>query len=67
MEYEMMATLKVKEGVSTKTNKPYRMTMLVVHTEEYGDVEILLNTRTDRAGIVLDMVARNHEKNERKE
>lgn len=45
-----------REGVSKKTNKLYTMTFLCVHTELYGDVEILLDTRKDRAGIILDLL-----------
>lgn len=52
-----------KEGVSAKTNKPYKMYVLVVETEQFGDVEIVLDTRTSRAGIVLSLL----EDNERKE
>lgn len=51
------AELVVKEGVSKKTGNSYRMTFLVVHTEIYGDVEILLDTKNDRAGILLDLFA----------
>lgn len=54
------ADIVVKEGVSKKTGNPFIMTYLVVHTEIYGDVEILLDTRTDRAGIVLDLLAKNY-------
>lgn len=53
------AEICVKEGESKKTGKHYKMTVLVVHTEIYGDVEILLDTRKDRAGIVLDLLVNN--------
>lgn len=52
------AEICVKEGVSKKTDKPYCMTFLVIHTEMYGDVEILLDTKKDRAGIVLDLLVK---------
>jgi hypothetical protein len=51
-------TLSVKKGVSKKTNKEYRMTVLVISTEEFGDLEVVLDTRNDRAGILLDTIAR---------
>lgn len=54
---ELPCELIVREGVSKKTNKPYRMTILRVYTE-YGEYDVVLDTRTDRAGIVLDMIAR---------
>lgn len=47
----------VREGVSTKTNKPYKMYVLIIHTGVYGDVEIVLDTYKSRAGIVLSMLA----------
>lgn len=54
---ELPCELVVREGVSKKTGKPYRMTMLRVLTE-FGECEVMLDTRADRAGIVLDMLAR---------
>lgn len=48
-----------KEGVSAKTGKPYKMYVLVVETEQFGDVEIVLDTRASRAGIVLSLLADN--------
>lgn len=53
------AEVCVKEGVSKKTGAPYSMTFLVIHTEIYGDVEFLLDTKKDRAGIVLDLLVNN--------
>lgn len=57
---DMVCTLKEVRGVSKKTGKPYTMKKIVVHTEMYGDVEILLDTRADRAGIVLDMIRKEN-------
>lgn len=53
------AEISVRQGVSKKTGKPYSMTFIVVHTEIYGDVEVLLDTKKDRAGIVLDLLVNN--------
>lgn len=47
----------VKEGISKKSGMPYKMYVLVIHTITFGDVEILLDTRSSRAGIVLAMLA----------
>lgn len=55
---DLNAKLMVAEGTS-KAGKKYRLTKLVVDTELYGEVEILLDTRHDRAGIVLDMLAKH--------
>lgn len=49
----------VREGISSKTNKPYKLYVLVIHTEVYGDVEIVLDTYKSRAGIILSMLADN--------
>ena len=57
---ELPCDLIVREGVSKKTGKPYRMTMLRVLTD-YGELDVVLDTRADRAGIVLDMIARKEE------
>lgn len=54
-------TLVVKKGVSKKTNKAYRMTTLVINTTEFGDLEIVLDTRNDRTGILLDTIARKED------
>lgn len=54
---DLPCELIVREGVSKKSGKNYRMTILKVLTE-YGECEVVLNTFGDRAGIVLDMVAR---------
>lgn len=51
------ATLCVREGVSKKTGKPYSIPYISIDTP-YGVVEINLDTRNDRAGIILDMIAR---------
>lgn len=64
MEYEVKAKLVALEGVSKKTNKPYRLVKLVVDTELFGNVEIMLDTHHDRSGIVLDMLARACERKE---
>lgn len=53
------AQLVIKEGVSKKTNKPYRMTFIRVYTGVFGDVDVLLDTNKDRAGILLDLLANN--------
>lgn len=54
---DLICSLVVKEGISSKTGKEYRIVFLEIPTE-YGDVEVVLNTRNDRAGIVLDMLSR---------
>lgn len=51
-----------KEGISAKTYKPYKMYVLVVETEQFGDVEIVLDSRTSRAGIILSLLADNERK-----
>lgn len=51
--------IRVKEGVSKKTNAPYKMTVLVIDTEIYGELEFLLDTRNDRKGIILDLLVNN--------
>lgn len=56
--FETTCELVVREGVSKRTTKPYRMLVLRVDAEEYGPVEILLDTFRDRAGVVLDMLSR---------
>lgn len=56
---DLNAKLVVVEGTSAKSGKQYRMTKLKIETELYGEVEIVLDTRHDRAGIVLDMIARH--------
>lgn len=53
----------IKEGVSKKTGKPYRMTCIRVATDEYGELDVVLDTNRDRAGIVLDVIARKEEAN----
>lgn len=55
---DLNARLVVTEGTS-KAGKRYKLTKLMVNTELYGDVEILLDTHHDRAGIILDMLARH--------
>jgi hypothetical protein len=54
---ELPCELVVREGISKKSGKPYRMTILRVLTN-FGVQDVVLDTRTDRAGIVLDMLAR---------
>lgn len=54
----LLANLVRIEGVSKKTNKPYKMYKLTIDTEEFGEVDITLDTRTNRAGIVLAMLDR---------
>lgn len=54
---EIPCLLVVREGVSKKSGRPYRMTMLRV-TTEFGVHDVVLNTRSDRAGFVLDILAR---------
>lgn len=55
---DLNAKLVIAEGTS-KAGKTYKLTKLVVNTELYGEVEILLDTRHDRAGIILDMLAKH--------
>lgn len=55
---DLNARLVVAEGTS-KNGKEYRLTKVIINTELYGEVEILLDTRHDRAGIILDMLARH--------
>lgn len=50
------AEVVVKEGVSKKTNNPYKMTFIRVHTEVFGDIEFLVDTNKDRAGIILNLL-----------
>lgn len=57
------AALVIKEGVSKKTGKPYRMTCIRVATDDYGELDVVLDTNRDRAGIVLDVIARKEEAN----
>lgn len=52
--------LVVREGYSKKTGAPYRMTLLRVNTE-FGVCDVVLDTRSDHAGIVLDILARKEE------
>ena len=52
--------LVVREGISKKTGASYRMTLLRVLTD-IGVCDVVLDTRFDRAGIVLDMLARKEE------
>lgn len=52
------ADIEVREGTSKKSGKDYKMTFLVIHTDYYGDVEILLDTKNDRAGILLELLTR---------
>lgn len=54
---DIVCSLVVKEGVSRKTNKDYRMVVLEIPTD-YGTVDVVLNTHNDKAGIVLDMMSR---------
>lgn len=58
---QLDAYLCALEGVSVKTNKPYFIPYIEVYTP-YGRVELKLDTRTDKAGIVLDMLARKEAK-----
>ena len=55
---DLNTKLVIAEGTS-KAGKAYKLTKLVVNTELYGEVEIILDTRHDRAGIILDMLARH--------
>lgn len=54
------AQLCVREGVSAKTGKPYFIPFVEVSTP-YGVMELKLDTRSDKAGIVLDMLARKED------
>lgn len=54
--------LIVREGVSKKTGNPYRMYLLRVNAGDYGTAEILLDTRQDRGGILLSVLAENMKK-----
>lgn len=49
------AELVTMTGTSKKTGKPYKMTALRIPTP-YGEVELILDTKKDRAGIILDMM-----------
>lgn len=49
------ATLVRRTGESKKTGKTYTMYLLRVHHPKFGDLDIVLDTRTDRAGIILSM------------
>ena len=49
------ATLIKRTGESKKTGKPYTMYLLRIHHPQYGNLDIVLDTRTDRAGIILSM------------
>lgn len=51
------ATLCVREGISKKTGNPYSIPFISIETP-YGVIEVNLDTRNDRAGIILDMIAR---------
>lgn len=53
---DLNATLIKITGISNRTGKPYTLYKLRVNAENYGDVEIMLNTFTDRAGIILSML-----------
>lgn len=55
---EYICRVKVIEGISKKTGKPYRFTKLEIDTEEYGTVDLDLDTRNTRAGFILDVLAR---------
>lgn len=59
----MDCTLVEKKGISKKTNKAYRMLALIIHTAEFGDLEIILDTRNDRTGILLDTITRKENNN----
>lgn len=52
--------LVVREGTGKATGKPYRMIILRVLTN-FGLCDIVLDTRNDRTGIVLDIVARKED------
>lgn len=54
---DLPCILVVREGVSKKTGKPYRLTILKISTE-LGVCELVLNTFGDRAGMMLDIIAR---------
>lgn len=54
---ELPCELVIREGISKKTGKAYSMTILRVLTE-FGEQDVVLDTRADRAGIVLDVIAR---------
>lgn len=52
----MNCRIKKREGISRKTGKEYRMYVLVIETDEFGEIEVVLNTHTDRAGIILSTI-----------
>lgn len=54
------ATLCVREGISKKTGKAYRIPYISIETP-YGVVEVNLDTRNDRAGIILEMLSRKED------
>lgn len=50
------AEVRLCRGISKKTQNPYQMTVLHVETELYGAVDVVLNGKTDRAGIILSLL-----------
>lgn len=49
------ATLVRRTGVSKKTGNPYEMYFLRIDHPKYGPLDVVLETRYDRAGIILSM------------
>lgn len=58
---ELMCQIVEKTGESKKTGKPYTMYILRVETEKYGALDIVLNTYSDRAGILLSALPPDNE------
>lgn len=60
---ELPCVLIERKGISKKSGKAYRLLILRV-TTELGDCDVVLNTYSDRAGMILDIIARKEEANE---
>lgn len=44
------------EGISKATGREYTMYQLEIDTGAFGRQNVVLNTRTDRAGVVISML-----------
>lgn len=64
METKVITNLSAKlvecNGTSAKTGKPFTLYKVVIDTGVFGEVEILLDTRKDKAGIVLETIAKHY-------
>lgn len=52
------AEIAVKVGISSKTNKPYRIPVVIIKDTPYGDIELNVDTRTTRGGILIDILTK---------